>query len=47
MVEPREPANADEWWWTRWRKRGLLIGFATVFSAVAGVATWLGWVPWS
>lgn len=37
----------EESWWTRWRKRGLLIGLATVVSAVAGVATWLGWTPWS
>ena len=36
----------EETWWTRWRKRGLIIGVATVVSAVAGVATWFGWAPW-
>lgn len=41
-----EHAKADESWWMRWRKRGLLIGLATVVSAGAGVATWLGWAPW-
>jgi hypothetical protein len=33
-------------WWQRWRKRGLLIGLATVVAAVAGVFQWLGWMPW-
>jgi hypothetical protein len=35
-----------ESWWQRWRKRGLLIGLATVVAAVAGVFQWLGWMPW-
>lgn len=37
---------AKEPWWQRWRKRGLLIGLATVVAAVVGVFQWLGWTPW-
>ncbi|MCF7553758.1 hypothetical protein [Pseudonocardia sp. WMMC193] len=40
-----DSAAQPESWWTRWRKRGLVIGAATVVAAVAGVATWLGWNP--
>ena len=41
------PAIESESWWTRWRKRGLIIGGATVVAAVAGVATWLEWNPFT
>ncbi|WP_410663456.1 hypothetical protein [Amycolatopsis sp. lyj-84] len=38
--------SEKETWWQRWRKRGLLIGLATVVAAAAGVFQWLGWMPW-
>lgn len=41
-----EPKAGKETWWQRWRKRGLLIGFATVVAAVAAVLQLYGWVPW-
>lgn len=34
---------APETWWTRWRKRGLIIGTATVLGTVVTVLTWLNW----
>lgn len=40
-----EHPPTEDGWWTRWRKRGLLIGLATVVSGAAAVATWLNWVP--
>jgi AbiTii len=36
----------NETWWQRWRKRGLIIGFATVVAAGAAVCQLYGWVPW-
>ena len=41
-----QPAAEKEPWWQRWRKRGLIIGLATVVAAVAAVLQLLGWVPW-
>jgi hypothetical protein len=42
-----EQAKAEnETWWQRWRKRGLIIGLATVVAAVAAVLQLYGWVPW-
>jgi hypothetical protein len=38
-----EPTDGS--WWSRWRKRGIVVGIATVLAAVAGVGTWLGWIP--
>ncbi len=38
--------SEDTPWWTRWRKRGLIIGAATIAAAIATVSTWLGWTPW-
>jgi hypothetical protein len=40
------PAPNPERWWTRWRKRGLVIGLSTFIAAVAGVFQWLEWTPW-
>ena len=36
----------NEAWGQRWRNRGLLVGFATVVAAMAGVCQLYGWVPW-
>jgi len=41
-----QPATEKETWWQRWRKRGLIIGLATVVAAVAAVLQLVGWVPW-
>ncbi|MBN9743548.1 hypothetical protein DMP23_21130 [Amycolatopsis sp. A1MSW2902] len=41
-----QPKQDKETWWQRWRKRGLLIGLATVVAAVAAVLQLVGWVPW-
>lgn len=35
-----------EGWWTRWRKRGVLVALCTIVSAVIAVFTWIGWTPW-
>lgn len=42
-----------EGWWTRLRKRGVLVAFFTVIGGIAGVVgaivavlSWIGWVPW-
>lgn len=40
-----QPTADKETWWRRWRKRGLLIGLATVVAAVVGVLQWIGWTP--
>lgn len=45
-AEARGAEPESETWWQRWRKRGLIIGAATVISGVAAVATWLDWIPW-
>lgn len=44
ITSPTPPAK--ETFWQRWRKRGVFVGIATVVAAVAGVATWLDWLPW-
>jgi hypothetical protein len=36
----------EEGWWTRWRKRGLIIGLSTVVAAVVAVLQLVGRVPW-
>ena len=36
----------NETWWQRWRKRGLIVGLATVVAAAAAVLQLYGWVPW-
>jgi hypothetical protein len=41
-----QPRDGDETWWQRWRKRGLIIGLATVVAAVVAVLQLFGWVPW-
>jgi len=41
-----QPRAENETWWQRWRKRGLLIGLATVVAAVVAVLQLFGWVPW-
>jgi AbiTii-like protein len=41
-----QPDQPKESFWQRWRKRGIVIGIATVVAAVVGVATWLDWTPW-
>jgi hypothetical protein len=41
-----QPEPGKETWWQRWRKRGLLIGLATVVAAVAAVLQLYGWAPW-
>jgi hypothetical protein len=41
-----QPTADKETWWQRWRKRGLIIGLATVVAAVAAVLQLYGWVPW-
>jgi AbiTii-like protein len=41
-----EPTAESDTWWQRWRKRGLIIGLATVVAAVAAVLQLFGWVPW-
>ncbi|HWH01631.1 MAG TPA: hypothetical protein VNV66_20470 [Pilimelia sp.] len=40
------PAPTKESAWMRWRKRGIIVGIATVIAAAAGVVTWLEWKPW-
>jgi hypothetical protein len=37
---------APENWWTRLRKRGVVVAFATVVGGAAGVFAWIGWTPW-
>ena len=34
-------------WFTRLRKRGILVAAATVVAGATALATWLGWTPWS
>lgn len=34
-------------WWSRLRKRGLLVALATNVAAVVATLQWLGWTPWS
>ena len=48
-VAEREPAPeaVSDTWWTRWRKRGVVITLAAVVAAMVAVAQWLGWTPWS
>jgi AbiTii len=41
-----QPGAEDDTWWQRWRKRGLIIGLATVVAAVVAVLQLVGWVPW-
>jgi len=41
---PSEPA--DESWWARWRKRGIIVGLATMAAALLAAVTWLEWKPW-
>jgi hypothetical protein len=41
-----QPRAEEDTWWRRWRKRGLIIGLATVVAAVVGVLQLIGWVPW-
>jgi hypothetical protein len=41
-----QPQVTKEGWWTRWRKRGLIIGLSTVVAAVVAVLQLVGWVPW-
>jgi hypothetical protein len=45
---------AEEGWWARLRKRGMVVAFSTIIGgiatavgAVVAVFTWLGWTPWS
>ena len=33
-------------WWTRLRKRGVLVAFMTIVAGVVTVFTWIGWKPW-
>jgi hypothetical protein len=47
-----QPAN--EGWWARLRKRGVVVAFTTVIGGIAAVAgtvvavfAWTGWTPWS
>jgi hypothetical protein len=40
------PKAEEDTWWQRWRKRGLIIGFATVVAAAVAVLQLFGWVPW-
>lgn len=44
-ASPAAPA-AKEGFFKRWRKRGIIIGVATVVSAAAAVLQLLGWTPW-
>lgn len=46
--------SKHENWWTRLRKRGVLVAFFTVVGGIAGIVgavaavlTLLGWTPWS
>lgn len=41
-----QPQVTKQGWWTRWRKRGLIIGLSTVVAAVVAVLQLVGWVPW-
>ena len=45
-VEGPKDAPKPESWWQRWRKRGVIIGVATVVAAVAAVLELTGWAPW-
>jgi hypothetical protein len=41
-----QPQVTKEGWWTRWRKRGLIIGLSAVVAAVVALLQLVGWVPW-
>ena len=45
-VSVREPDDADASWWTRLRKRGVVIGLSTMIAAIVATFTWFGWTPW-
>lgn len=45
MTRP-EP-KPDGSWWTRWRRRGIAVGVATMIGATATVLSWLQIAPWS
>jgi hypothetical protein len=45
---------AKEGWWTRLRKRGMVVAVATIIGGIAAVVgtavalcAWIGWMPWS
>lgn len=41
------PSTAErESFWQRWRKRGVVIGIATVVAGAVAIFTWLEWTPW-
>jgi hypothetical protein len=42
-----EEQAAKEGWWTRLRKRGVLVAIFTIVAGVIAVFTWIGWTPWS
>lgn len=44
-ASPAAPA-ANEGFFKRWRKRGIIIGVATVVAALVGVLQLLDWTPW-
>jgi hypothetical protein len=51
-VEGTKGQDVKEGWWARLRKRGAVVAFATIISAIAavvgtivGVCVWLGWTP--
>jgi hypothetical protein len=46
QVSSDQPQVTKEGWWTRWRKRGLIIGLSTVVAVVVAVLQLVGWVPW-
>lgn len=39
-------APAEESWWIRWRKRGIVVGLSTMAAAALAAFTWLEWKPW-
>lgn len=45
--EGRETMGGPGAWWTRWRKRGIVVGISTFVAAVAGIGAWIGWNPFA
>lgn len=49
-----EEQAANEGWWARLRKRGMVVAFSTIIGGIAAVAgvivavfAWIGWTPWN
>jgi hypothetical protein len=45
-ITPAPTAAPPESFFARWRKRGIVVGIATVAAAVFGLLQWMQWMPW-